>query len=200
MHIMIHFKKNNVHHRPPNPSIVQCGLAVLSCLLWVNVCLSDSYSATGILMGKITDSDHFSLPGANIMLPEINTGTASDQNGNYRLNSLPQGEYTIKVMYIGYLQQTFKVHVIAKQTTVLNVVLESGILEMDAVTVVGERLKGQAKALNQQKANFNISNIISAEQIGRFPDQNIGDALKRIPGFSVNYNEGEARYANVRGT
>jgi hypothetical protein len=36
--------------------------------------------------------------------------------------------------------------------------------------------------LNKQKNNSNITNVISADQIGRFPDANIGDALKRVPG------------------
>lgn len=38
----------------------------------------------------------------------------------------------------------------------------------------------------------NITNIISSDQVGRFPDANIGDALKRIPGINVQYDQGEA--------
>src|SRR5690606_24938259 len=37
-------------------------------------------------------------------------------------------------------------------------------------------------------------------QIGRFPDANIGDALKRIPGISVQVDQGEARFGAIRGT
>ncbi|MEO0734031.1 MAG: TonB-dependent receptor, partial [Bacteroidota bacterium] len=40
----------------------------------------------------------------------------------------------------------------------------------------------------------------AADQIGRYPDQNVGDALKRIPGINVQYDQGEARFGNVRGT
>ena len=82
----------------------------------------------------------------------------------------------------------------------MQIALVPGLVLGDEVVVLGERLKGQAKALNQQRSNANITNIVSADQIGRFPDSNIGDALKRIPAISVNYDQGEARFANIRGT
>ena len=59
--------------------------------------------------------------------------------------------------------------------------------------------KGQAKALNQQKSKDNITNIISADQVGKFPDANIGDALKRVPGISMQNDQGEARDIIIRG-
>jgi hypothetical protein len=38
------------------------------------------------------------------------------------------------------------------------------------------QLQGQSKALNTQMNKGNITNIISSDQVGRFPDANIGDA------------------------
>ena len=61
-------------------------------------------------------------------------------------------------------------------------------------------LNSQHKAMSQQKNNINISNVISADQVSRFPDSNIGDALKRIPGINVQYDQGEARFGHIRGT
>src|SRR5690606_37844237 len=60
-------------------------------------------------------------------------------------------------------------------------------------------LRGQAKALNQQRNNANITNIISSDQVGRFPDANIGDALKRVPRITMQNDQGEARNIIVRG-
>lgn len=45
-----------------------------------------------------------------------------------------------------------------------------------------------------------ITNVVSADQVGKFPDSNIGDALKRISGINVQYDQGEARFGQVRGT
>lgn len=77
--------------------------------------------------------------------------------------------------------------------------MQEGAQEIGAVVVMGDQARGQAKALNQQKTNVNVSNVISADQIGRFPDSNIGDALKRVPGIAMQNDQGEARNIVVRG-
>jgi len=159
----------------------------------------EAAQVTGSFTGRVLDEDHLPLPGANILVPALNTGAATDKNGEFRLSPLPTGRYAVLVRYIGFQTVTDTVEITPGASTTLNVVMMSGVVELDEVLVVGERLRGQARALNQQKENFNITNVVSADQIGRFPDQNIGDALKRIPGITVNYNQGEARYANIRG-
>lgn len=165
------------------------------------LCLSTSWAqTTGSLIGRVLDDHSRALPGANVVIPDLNTGTATDNNGQFRLMHLPVGVYTVEVLFIGFVNQQHTVTIVPGSATELHVELKPGVLELDAVTVVGERLQGQAKALNQQKNNATISNVVAADQIGRFPDQNIGDALKRIAAISVNYNQGEARYANIRGT
>ena len=61
-------------------------------------------------------------------------------------------------------------------------------------------LEGQAKALNTQMNTINITNIVAADQIGRFPDKNAAEATQRIPGVSLNRDMGEGRYIIIRGT
>lgn len=66
--------------------------------------------------------------------------------------------------------------------------------------VVTSVFTAQQQALAAQKNNVNVTNVVSADQIGKFPDSNIGDALKRISGINVQYDQGEARFGQVRGT
>lgn len=73
------------------------------------------------------------------------------------------------------------------------------ITALREITVTGV-FSEQAKAVRKQKANLNITNVVSSDQIGKFPDSNIGDALKRISGINVQYDQGEARFGQVRGT
>ena len=72
-------------------------------------------------------------------------------------------------------------------------------MELQEVQVKGA-FQGQKKAINTQKNNLGITNVVSADQVGKFPDSNIGDALKRISGINVQYDQGEARFGQVRGT
>ena len=57
-----------------------------------------------------------------------------------------------------------------------------------------------ARALNQQRTAPNITNIVSADQIGAFPDRNAAETTQRIPGVSITKDRGEGRYVNIRGT
>lgn len=152
----------------------------------------------GIITGRILDEERLPLPGATLMIKSINQGTVSDGNGFYRIVKLLPGKYEITVSYIGFKNITEFVTVEEGKATAKNFYMEAGI-DLNEVVVNGA-LQGQSKALNQQKNSVKINNVISSDQVGRFPDANIGDALKRIPGISVQYDQGEARFGNIRGT
>jgi outer membrane receptor for ferrienterochelin and colicin len=54
--------------------------------------------------------------------------------------------------------------------------------------------------LNQQKAAPNITNVVSADQIGSFPDRNAAETTQRIPACRSPRIRAKGRYVNVRGT
>ena len=155
---------------------------------------------TGVISGKITDLEgNFSLPGATVKLSEGSRYTISNQTGDFEFLNIPAGSYTVEVIYLGYETKTEQVTVNEGANTTVNIVMSTGAETLQNVTVVGERLKGQARALNQQKNNSNITNVISSDQVGRFPDSNVGDALKRVPGITMQNDQGEARNIIIRG-
>src|SRR3546814_4049128 len=45
-----------------------------------------------------------------------------------------------------------------------------------------------------------IADVISAEDIGKFPDKNVAEALQRVPGIVVNREFGEGARVSLRGT
>lgn len=139
------------------------------------------------------------LPGALIKVENSKRYTYSDKDGNYEFLNMPVGKYTIYTEYLGYLSSYTAVEVAKGKSTVANFEINPGLQELTEVVIIGNSLKGQAKALNQQKNNNNISNIISADQVGRFPDANIGDALKRVSGITMQNDQGEARDIIIRG-
>lgn len=169
----------------------------LSLLFLFNFICLVSFGQNTVLKGKIMDSkDKFSLPGATLKIAEGNRATVSDANGNFEFLNLPAGTYNISVNYIGYKYHTQQIKTTANAVEIF---LDPASKVMDEVQVIGDIAKGQAKALNQQKNKSNITNIISSDQVGRFPDQNVGDALKRVPGITMQNDQGEARNIIVRG-
>ena len=157
------------------------------------------FAQKAIISGKVLDADDkLPLPGAMIQIVGENKYTISDYNGRFELLNINIGTYQVTVKYIGYTSVTHEIIVEQGKNNIVDFALKTSGTELNEV-VVGDILKGQAKALNQQKNNKNIGNVISSDQVGRFPDANVGDALKRVPGITMQNDQGEARNIIIRG-
>jgi outer membrane receptor for ferrienterochelin and colicin len=72
--------------------------------------------------------------------------------------------------------------------------------QLQQMVVTGqEPVTTQARALQDQRLAPNVENVQSAEQIAKYPDVNLADALKRMPGAGVQNDTGEGRYITIRG-
>jgi len=160
----------------------------LSCLL----------SQNAYLKIKVIDEEKLSFPGALIRLEPGRFTGATDANGELTLTGIKAGNYTLNIRYIGYAPVEKNIDIQQPGLSLVET-LNFSSAEMSEIIVLGDRLKGQAKALNQQKTNAYVSNVITSDQIGRFPDANIGDAIKRVPGITMQNDQGEARNIIIRG-
>ena len=171
----------------------------LVCLLTLFLLAFVASSQTGNIQGTISDENGIYLPGANVMISTLAKGAISDFDGRFTLIGIPEGTYTLRVSYLGYANLEQEVTVIDNKTVEVSLFVASKSMELDGVEVTGYGLSGQSKALNTQQTNLNITNVVSTDQIGKFPDANIGDAVKRIPGITMQVDQGEARNIIVRG-
>jgi len=69
---------------------------------------------------------------------------------------------------------------------------------LDTVQVTGVRSSLQKSQIIKQDFIGTVD-AVSAEDVGKFPDQNVADALQRVPGISVDRSGGESRFITVRG-
>jgi len=76
---------------------------------------------------------------------------------------------------------------------------DTSVHALSKMVVVGEK-QGQANALDKQKNSDNLKNIVDADLIGKLPDESTADALQRVPGISVQRDQGEGHYVMIRGT
>ncbi|WUR16143.1 TonB-dependent receptor [[Empedobacter] haloabium] len=67
-----------------------------------------------------------------------------------------------------------------------------------AVVVAGQRAS-LARAIAAQEKADNIVSVVSSDDIGGLPDRNAAEALARLPGVSLQRDQGEGRYVSVRG-
>lgn len=158
------------------------------------------FAQKGSISGIINDSNQIPLPGAKLTLTPGNYYTISDATGDYVFLNVPEGTYTLTVDYIGYGSQQSTVVVKSENNTSVDVLFDKNkSTTIKEVRLLGISRQNQARALNTQKNNSNITNIVSSDQVGKFPDSNIGDALKRVPGITMQNDQGEARDIIIRG-
>ena len=171
----------------------------INIIKWILILiLSSQFILAGGINGKVTDagSGDF-LPGANVVLDGTNYGASSDRFGEFTISNVPDGNYTLKVTYVGYADYSDSVTV-GSDVVSRDIALSVDYVAMEAVNVTG-LAQGQAKALSQQRSAGNIKNVVSRDQMEKFPDQNVADVLQRLPGIALESDHGEGRYVQIRG-
>jgi TonB-dependent receptor len=155
---------------------------------------------TPAVRGQVEDHLGRFVQGALIRVDGLNREAATDRQGRFRLDGLAAGTYQISVSYLGFEDVSTSAVVTASSGQELSIALRpiTSAQTIDSMLVVGVR-DGQMRALNSQRAADNIKSVLSADYLGRFPDNNVAEAMQRMPGASIQRDQGEGKYVNVRG-
>ena len=154
-----------------------------------------SGSIYGFVKESITGEE---LIGANIIIKNTNKGTASDENGYYKIDGLESGYVTIIVSYLGFKKIEIDTLLANEQNLELNIYLEWEGVTGEEITVSAQA-RGQISAINQQLASNKITNIVAKDRILEMPDVNAAESIGRLPGISLQRSGGEANKVVIRG-
>jgi TonB-dependent receptor len=153
----------------------------------------------GIITGLVTDSAHAILQGASVELQPAGRKTASDNTGQFSISDVPPGTYALAISFVGMAPYSKEITVTAGQVT--HVEPEMQVAETSAsVTVTGEQSLAEADAINRERTAENIVQVMTADTILSLPNANVADAIGRLPGVSLERDEGEGKYVQIRGT
>ncbi len=159
--------------------------------------------AAGQIQGIVTTTEGKPLPGAQARLSggalTQNLTAVSSGDGRFSFSRIAAGTYTVSVYYIGYKAQSVQVAVADGAPTPLTIRMVASVTALAGVEVLGVATEGQAKALMAQKSSATIATVVAQEQIQRFPDRNAAEAVQRLPGVSVQREEGEGELVQIRG-
>ena len=75
---------------------------------------------------------------------------------------------------------------------------DNGVAAQDEIVVTGLRASLQ-KSLDAKRNANTVLDVITAEDIGKFPDKNVADALQRVPGVIIDRDGGEGSRVSIRG-
>lgn len=85
--------------------------------------------------GLITSTEGTALSGVNVWLPELQTGAATDYDGNYLISDIPAGTYRLEISSIGFQPLIRKITVTGDMT--MDYQLEPTLIQLSEVTVSG---------------------------------------------------------------
>src|ERR1700674_2361714 len=152
----------------------------------------------GTITGRVLDANQGALMGARINLQPTGRAVVSDDQGRFTISDITFGKYTLAILYLGFAPFSKEVALNSGEVSSLKVVLQiEGVSER--VIVRGERERGEVEALNRERTADNIVQVLPAEVITSLPNTNIADALGRLPSVSLERDEGEGKYVQIRG-
>lgn len=153
----------------------------------------------GIVSGRVVDAQGAVLKGARVEIQPLGLVVSSDNQGNFTITNLASGNYDINVSYVGFAPFSTKASVSAGEVARIDAVMKVAS-KNEEVIVTAERAHGEAEAINETRAADNILQSLPAEVITSLPNANIADALGRLPSVTIERDEGEGKYVQVRGT
>lgn len=139
------------------------------------------------------------LIAATILFPGENKGAITNDSGYFEIKEISHDSGVIFVQYIGYITDTVYFSVNSSDNWEKTILLKPDILVLKEIQITS-RLEGQFRAYADQQMASNIKNIVDAEQIVKFPDLNAAESISRIPGVTLQRDQGEGRYIQLRGT
>ncbi|NGP89565.1 SusC/RagA family TonB-linked outer membrane protein [Fodinibius halophilus] len=152
-------------------------------LLMVIVCLVSTgfaFGQTGTLTGTVTDaSTGESLPGVNIYILDIERGTATGPEGQFTIEDIEYGTYTVRATYVGY--QTYKQQVTIDQADVkLNISIGQSTQQLEDVVVTALGIERKEKSLG-----YSVQKI-SGEDVSKVRETNFVSSLTgKVAGANI---------------
>ncbi len=147
---------------------------IYALLVW-GIAIQPVY-AQNKLTGSITDSrTQELLPGVNIYIPDLKTGTISQPDGTFEIINIPNGNFLFEVHLIGFKKEVYRISIY--HDTTLNFVLEESVSELNDVVITG------VSRTTELKKSPLIIQPVEMKTLRENSSTNLIDALKNVPGI-----------------
>src|SRR6266566_6203841 len=158
-----------------------------------------SQGAKGTITGRVVDSGGGVLQGARIVLEPGEISLVSDAQGEFTITGVNPQTYAITVSFVGLDAYRASVEVKPGSVSRADAVLKVGAQSQEVI-VTAERAHGEADAINRERTADNVLQVLPAEVIRSLPNANMADAIGRLPSVTLERDEGEGKYVQIRGT
>ena len=155
--------------------------------------------AQGTIKGSVIDSLSLDkLKGTEVILAGTNLSAVANTDGEFYISGIPEGEYILRISYLGYKEKKILVAIKSEETFSRNIELVPDIKNGNEAGLTNQ-VKSQDEEINLQLRSNTITNVIAGKKLQRLPDENITVALSRLPGVSIAYHSLSPLYKSVGG-
>ncbi len=135
------------------------------------------------------------IPFANVVLDGTGHGCATDINGFFLINKVPEGKYTLKVKYVGYEEYSEEVTLVKNKIVTKTIHLKPAAQMLKAVEITDSK-----KEERQMQTQVSVQKITSS-QIQQMPSiggtADLAQYMQVLPGVSSTGDQGGQLY--IRG-
>ena len=157
-----------------------------------------SWAQNGTIAGKVVDvKTREEIIGANVVIEGTTTGSATDIEGNFTINNVKPGIYSLVVSFVTYKTHFIKdVVVESGKKTTIEATLAEDVAELEEIIVTAKKdIDTDLNLMNSLRESKLVISGISAEQITKLPDRDVAQIAQRVSGVTIVDN----RFVVVRG-
>ena len=163
-------------------------LTLIIIFLFLSARLYSQITISGQIKNK---SNNNPLPSASIFIPDLEIGTITDENGNYKITNLPKGKFLVQIKYIGYGQNTTTLDFTSTSTFDFN-------LEKSTITIQEVVITGSSISSDNNRTSVSVVSI-AKEELATSGASNFISSLTSVPGVSQITTGGEVSKPVIRG-
>ena len=135
------------------------------------------------ISGQVIDSNTGDpLIFANVFFEETQIGTTTDNDGMFNLDRIPRNIYNLRIQYMGYKTQTFRFNLRRGKSIFLRILLESDVLEMQALQVTAA--PSEEVIHKTEISSFTIHQR-QLEIIPNMGDEDVFQTIQMLPGITM---------------
>lgn len=152
----------------------------LASLFFVLLFAANVYAQTGSLTGVVKDASNDDiLPGANVVIKELQKGAATNVDGIYSIKNIPAGTYTVSTSFLGFKEFQETIEILAGANT-LNINLNPDFIGFDEIVVTGTGVETSKK-----KLGIDVSSV-SEEKLNKVQSYDFSSALTgKVAGATI---------------
>lgn len=162
-------------------------LPLLSVFLFFLAFQANVYSQSGTIKGKILDAKtNEPLIGASVLIEGTTNGAAADLDGNYVINNVGAGSYTLIASYVAYQNETKTGIVVERgKETVVDFLLKTDDISLDEVEVVARaNRESENILLMEQRKALVATQSVGARELSRKGISDARSAVAQVSGIS----------------